>query len=253
MTAGGRLFLIPAPLDFGCATQAPLQDVMPEATLRQAAQLTHWICENAKSTRAYLKRIDALHPLVAPLQQLSLRELPRELHKKGDHQLDFDARPLLQDTLAGHDTGLVSEAGMPAIADPGASVVRAAHALGLQVVPMVGPTSIVLALAASGLNGQSFAFNGYLPQDPAGRALRVRALEKIALTQHQTQVFIEVPFRNAAMLQTLLAALAPSTRLAVSAGISLPSARARSATVAEWRQPGWAPDNRTPAVFAIGN
>ena len=253
MTTPGRLFLIPAPLDFGCDTQAALQDVMPEGTMRQAAQLTHWICENAKTTRAYLKRIGALYPLAAPLQQLSLRELPRVLHKKGDHQLDFDARPLLQDTLAGHDTGLVSEAGMPAIADPGASVVRAAHALGLQVLPMVGPVSIVLALAASGLNGQNFAFVGYLPQEPAGRALRVRELERIALAQRQTQLFIEVPFRNAALLQTLLEVLAPTTRLAVSAGISLPTAHSRSATVAQWRQPGWAPDKRTPTVFAIGN
>ena len=253
MTTPGRLFLIPAPLDFGCDTQAALQDVMPEATLRQAAQLTHWICENAKTTRAYLKRIGALYPLAVPLQQLSLRELPRALHKKGDHQLEFDARPLLQDTVAGHDTGLVSEAGMPAIADPGASVVRAAHALGLQVLPMVGPVSIVLALAASGLNGQNFAFVGYLPQEPAGRALRVRELERIVLAQHQTQLFIEVPFRNSALLQTLLEVLAPTTRLAVSAGISLPTARSRSATVAQWRQPGWAPDKRTPSVFAIGN
>ncbi|MEO6623397.1 MAG: ribosomal RNA small subunit methyltransferase I, partial [Burkholderiaceae bacterium] len=121
MTTPGRLFLIPAPLDFGCDTQAALQEVMPDATLRQAARLTHWICENAKSTRAYLKRVDALRPLAAPIRQLSLRELPRELHKRGDHQTDFDARPLLQDALAGHDVGLVSEAGMPAIADPGAS------------------------------------------------------------------------------------------------------------------------------------
>ena len=253
MTTPGRLFLIPAPLDFGCDTQAALQDVMPEGTMRQAAQLTHWICENAKTTRAYLKRIGALYPLAVPLQQLSLRELPRALHKKGDHQLEFDARPLLQDTVAGHDTGLVSEAGMPAIADPGASVVRAAHALGLQVLPMVGPVSIVLALAASGLNGQNFAFVGYLPQEPAGRALRVRELERIALAQRQTQLFIEVPFRNAALLQTLLEVLAPTTRLAVSAGISLPTAHSRSATVAQWRQPGWAPDKRTPSVFAIGN
>ena len=253
MTTPGRLFLIPAPLDFGCDTQAALQDVMPQGTMRQAAQLTHWICENAKTTRAYLKRIGALYPLEAPIQQLSLRELPRVLHKKGDHQLDFDARPLLQDTVAGHDTGLVSEAGMPAIADPGASVVRAAHALGLQVLPMVGPVSILLALAASGLNGQNFAFVGYLPQEPAGRALRVRELERIVLAQHQTQLFIEVPFRNAALLQTLLEVLAPTTRLAVSAGISLPTARSRSATVAQWRQSGWAPDKRTPTVFAIGN
>ena len=253
MTTPGRLFLIPAPLDFGCDTQADLREVMPDATLRQAARLSYWICENAKSTRAYLKRINTLHPLVTPIQQLSLRELPRELHKKGDHQTDFDARPLLQDALAGHDIGLVSEAGMPAVADPGASVVRAAHVLGISVMPLVGPVSLLLALAASGLNGQSFAFVGYLPQDPSQRALRVRELEKLALRQRQTQLFIEVPFRNAALLQTLLEVLAPSTLLAVGAGITLPSARFRSATVADWRRPGWMPDNRTPAVYAIGN
>ncbi len=253
MTTPGRLFLIPASLDFGCDTQAGLQTVLPDATLRQAARLTHWICENAKSARALLNRVNALHPLAAPIQQMSLRELPRELHKKGEHQIDFDARPLLQDALAGHDVGLVSEAGMPAIADPGASVVRAAHGLGLEVVPMVGPVSLMLALAASGMNGQSFAFAGYLPQDAVQRAQRVRDLERLALMQRQTQLFIEVPFRNAALLQTLLDVLAPSTRLAVSAAVTLPSARTRSATIAEWRKPGWAPDNRTPAVYAIGH
>ena len=253
MSTPGCLFLIPAPLDFGCDTQAALQEVMPDATLRQAARLNYWICENAKSTRAYLKRVNAIHALAAPIQQLNLRELPRELHKKGEHQIDFDARPLLQDALTGHDVGLVSEAGMPAIADPGSSVVRAAHALGLEVVPMVGPVSPMLALATSGLNGQNFAFAGYLPQDAAQRAQRVRELERLALRQHQTQLFIEVPFRNAALLKTLLDVLAPSTRLAVRAGITLPTARSRSATVADWRQPGWSPDNRTPAVYAIGH
>jgi hypothetical protein len=139
------------------------------ADAADASQLSCWICENAKSTRAYLKRIDALHPLSAPLQSQQIQELPREVHKKGDHSGNFDARPLLAAALEGRDMGLVSEAGMPAIADPGSSVVRAAHDLGLEVVPLTGPMSLMLALAASGLNGQSFAFAGYVPQD-AGRA-----------------------------------------------------------------------------------
>ena len=122
------------------------------ATIRAAARLQHWVCENAKTTRAYLKRVDVVTPLAHPLQQMQLQELPREVHKKGDHLGEFDARGLLAPALDGHDVGLVSEAGMPAIADPGASVVRAAHQLGLEVVPLVGPISLMLVLAASGLN-----------------------------------------------------------------------------------------------------
>jgi len=197
----GTLYLVPAPLDFGCETLAPLERVMPEATLAVAATLTHWVCENAKSTRAYLKRIHATHPLRLPLQEMQLQELPHTVHKKGDHQGHFDARPLLQAALRGENIGLVSEAGMPAIADPGSSGVRAAHELGLPVVPLVGPVSLLLALAASGLNGQSFAFVGYLPSTPAERSQRIRELEALALKTGQTQLFIETPYRNAALLQ----------------------------------------------------
>ncbi len=252
MTAPGKLYLVPAPLDFGCATEAPLGDCIPDGTLRVASRLQHWICENARSTRAYLKRVGAVHALACPLQQLVMRELPRAVHKKGDHRGEFDARPLLADATAGHDMGLISEAGMPAIADPGSSVVRAAHALGITVAPLVGPVSLMLSLAASGLNGQDFAFVGYLPQEGTQRAARVRALEKITLASGQTQLFIEVPYRNAALLQTLVQVLAPTTRLAVSAGLTMESGQSRSASVADWRRPGWAPDNKTPAVFAIG-
>jgi 16S rRNA (cytidine1402-2'-O)-methyltransferase len=163
----GKLYLVPAPLDFGCARQAPLTESLPAGTLAVAARLGHWIAENAKTTRAYLKRVEATHPLAQPLQAIAIQELPREVHKKGDHTGGFDARPLLAPAVEGHDIGLVSEAGMPAVADPGSSVVRAAHALGLTVVPLVGPVSLLLALAASGLNGQSFAFVGYLPQQAA--------------------------------------------------------------------------------------
>jgi 16S rRNA (cytidine1402-2'-O)-methyltransferase len=135
----GKLFLVPAPLDFGCDEDIDLQQVMPMGTLSAAASITHWICENAKTTRAYLKRIDACTPLKASIQSQIITELPRQVHKKGDHLGGFDAKPMLTSVLEGEDMGLVSEAGMPAVADPGSSVVRAAHELGIQVVPLVGP------------------------------------------------------------------------------------------------------------------
>jgi 16S rRNA (cytidine1402-2'-O)-methyltransferase len=254
--ATGTLYLVPAPLDFGCDAQTPLQDALPSATLQTAAQLTHWVCENAKSTRAYLKRIDVLYPLAAPLQQQQITELPREVHKKGDHgdkgSAPFDAQPLLAAALAGHDIGLVSEAGMPAVADPGSSVVRAAHDMGIPVVPLVGPVSLLLALAASGLNGQNFAFVGYLPQAGQERTLRIKELEATANKTGQTQLFIETPYRNAALWQALVQTLQPHTRLALASGLTLPSARIQSKPVHQWRQHPTAPDNRTPVVFALG-
>ena len=248
----GRLYLVPAPLDFGCESTAALEDVMPMGTLRIAAQLDHWICENAKSTRAYLKRVDALVPLNTPIQSLQITELPRQVHKKGDHQGDFDAKPLLACALQGHDVGLVSEAGMPAVADPGSSVVRAAHSLGLTVVPLTGPVSLLLALAASGLNGQNFAFFGYLPLDSAERSKRIRELESLAARTGQTQIFIETPYRNAALLQALLQTLQANTRLAVSSGLTLATAQSRSAAVSQWKKQAGGPNNSTPAVYAIG-
>ncbi len=252
MTAPGRLFLVPAPLDFGCDTQAPITDVLPQATLATAAGLTHWICENAKTARACLKRIGETHPLAAPLQQQQIVELPRELHKKGDTGTGHDVRALLQPALDGHDIGLMSEAGMPAVADPGASVVRAAHALGMQVVPLVGPSSLLLALAASGLNGQNFAFVGYLPQDAALRLQRLRELEALALRTGQAQLFIETPYRNAALLAALLQGLQPTTQLAISSGLTLADARTRSAPVRTWKQEARADLGDGPAVFGIG-
>lgn len=248
----GRLYLVPAPLDFGCESTAALEEVMPMGTLKIAAQLNHWICENAKSTRAYLKRVDALVPLNTPIQSQQITELPRQVHKKGDHLGDFDAKPLLACALQGHDVGLVSEAGMPAVADPGSSVVRAAHSLGMTVVPLTGPVSLLLALAASGLNGQNFAFVGYLPQDSAERSKRIRELESLAARTGQTQIFIETPYRNAALLQALLQTLQANTRLAVSSGLTLATAQSRSATVGQWKKQAGGPNNSTPAVYAIG-
>ena len=250
----GRLYLVPTPLDFGCEVDAGLGAALPAQTLAIAAGITHWITENAKSTRAFLKRVGGLHELAAPLQEQQITELPRQVHKKGDHDAGggFDARPLLAAALQGQDIGLVSEAGMPAIADPGSSVVRAAHALGIEVVPLVGPISLMLALAASGLNGQNFAFVGYLPADPAGRAQRIRELEALAQKTGQTQLFIETPYRNAALLQGLLQTLKGTTRLAVACGMTLPVQKVGSALVSDWnkRQPELPLD--LPAVFLIG-
>lgn len=248
----GKLYLVPAPLDFGCDAQAPLQDVMPLGTLQIAARLSCWICENAKSTRAYLKRINDLQPLANPVQMQQIQELPREVHKKGDHAGNFDARPLLALAIEGHDMGLVSEAGMPAIADPGSSVVRAAHDLGLQVVPLTGPMSLMLALAASGLNGQNFAFVGYLPQDAGGRAQRIRELESLALKTGQTQLFIETPYRNAALLQALVQTLQGNTRLALGCGLTLDKGMNRSALASQWKRDKPALPLDLPTVFCIG-
>lgn len=248
----GKLYLVPAPLDFGCETQAPLADVMPLATMTIAAQLPCWICENAKSTRAYLKRIGELMPLSQPVQALLITELPREVHKKGDHTGNFDARPMLAAAMEGRHMGLVSEAGMPAIADPGSSVVRAAHDLGIEVVALTGPMSLMLALASSGLNGQNFAFVGYLPQDAGERSLRIKALEAMALKTGQTQIFIETPYRNAALLQALQQTLQGNTRLAVSCGLTLDNSWSKSATVAKWKQDKPKPPLGLPTVFCIG-
>ena len=249
----GRLFLVPTPLDFGCDAVAPLVEVLPAGTIVAAAGITHWICENAKSARAFLKRVGEVRPLAAPLQQQHIQELPRAVHKKGDHApASFDAKGLLEAALQGHDVGLVSEAGMPAIADPGSSVVRAAHDLGIEVVPLVGPVSLLLALAASGLNGQNFAFVGYLPQDAAARQQRLRELEALALRTGQSQLFIETPYRNVALWQAMLQSLKPATRIAVASALTLPTARCRSAIVSEWKKEGEPVTNDVPAVFALG-
>jgi 16S rRNA (cytidine1402-2'-O)-methyltransferase len=250
--ARGTLWLVPAPLDFGCAVQVPIRDVLPATTIARAASITHWVCENAKTARAFLKRIGEVQPLAAPLQQQAIAELPREVHKKGDHAVAFDASPLLAPALEGHDMGLLSEAGMPAVADPGSSVVRAAHDAGIAVVPLVGPAAVLLALAASGLNGQHFAFTGYLPQEAGARTQRLRELEALALKGGQTQLFIETPYRNAAVWKALCETLQPGTRVAVASGLTLPDARIAAAPVAQWRRREAPVSNDVPAVFALG-
>lgn len=251
----GSLFLVPNTLDFGVDTEgapAPLTDVLPAQVIQIAARLPCWVAENAKTTRAFLKRVDALVPLAQPLQSLQIAELPR-LQKGGKPgaapppQLDA----LLAPALTGQDIGLISEAGLPAIADPGAALVQAAHRVGIKVVPLSGPSSLLLALAASGLNGQSFAFVGYLPVDAAERSVRLRELESISRRLMQTQIFIETPYRNEALLGALLSTLNQQTRLSVSCGLTLPQEWTRSDSVARWRAAPTAMPKDVPAVFSL--
>lgn len=253
----GTLWLVPTPLDFGTldtAGEAPdLREVLPMGTLQAAARLTHWVVENAKTARAFLKRVQAVVPLAQPLQSLQIQELPRAPKgQRGAAPALPDA--LLQPALQGLDVGLMSEAGMPAVADPGAELVRRAHALGLTVVPMVGPSALLLALAASGMNGQSFAFVGYLPVDEAARAARIRELEGLSRRLGQTQLVIETPYRNAALFQALLQHLQPTTQLSVACGLTLATGWNHSALVAQWRagqgRAGQRPPADRPAVFA---
>ena len=250
-TSTGTLYLMPNGLDFGtCEAAADLASRLPLATLRIAARLEHWVCENAKTTRAFLKRVDAVCPLALALQQISIVELPRPPKGRAE-PVAFDAGSLLAPALTGHDVGLLSEAGLPAVADPGSLVVAAAHAAQLRVVALPGASSITLAVAASGLNGQSFAFLGYLPIDAGARAARIRDLEAVSRRERQTQVTIETPYRNATLLAALVAQLQPTTMLSVSIGLTLASETTRSDPVARWRSLPITMPADVPAVFSF--
>jgi 16S rRNA (cytidine1402-2'-O)-methyltransferase len=250
----GQLLLVPNTLDLGTET-VDIRQVLPLGVIQRAAGLGHWVAENARSARAFLKRVHDVVPLCRALQAIDIRELPRP--PKGGavaaSALRAQAvwRELLAPALTGQDIGLISEAGLPAVADPGATLVAAAHALSIDVVPLPGASSLLLALAASGLNGQSFAFVGYLPQEPGARSARLRDLQAQSRRAAQTMLLIETPYRNANVLNALLAALDPDTRLSVSCGLTLSSGWTRSDRIDAWRaKPATLPD-RVPAVFSF--
>ena len=249
----GVLWLVPTPLDHGYpeAERCAIESTLPLSTLQQAAKISHWITENAKSTRGFLKRVHSVYPLPCELQAMHWLELPREIQKKGDHLTQdlSQVRDWLRPALDGHDMGLVSEAGMPAIADPGSSVVRAAHALGIQVRALGGPVSLMLALASSGLNGQAFAFHGYLQLGEA-RIEQIRQLDRAARQTGQTQIVIETPYRNAALLELLVRTLSSDSRLVTASGLSV-SDQVISCKVSEWRK-RTPPTLDGPTVFLWG-
>jgi 16S rRNA (cytidine1402-2'-O)-methyltransferase len=248
-TAPGRLLLVPSPLDLG-GEPVDLPQVLPLGVLQHAAALGHWLAEDARSTRAFLKRVSQHVPLRLPLQAIDIRELPRP-RKGGCADAPVPWREWLAPALAGHDLGLISEAGLPAVADPGAAAVAAAHGMSIPVLALPGASSLLLALAASGLNGQSFAFVGYLPQDTAARLERLKELQSASRRLQQTQLLIETPYRNGAVLNSLLEGLAPQTRLSVSCGLTLPQGWTRSGSVASWRERPQTMPDRVPAVFAF--
>ncbi len=255
-TEGGRLLLVPNTLDLGCvpdgALPPDLRDVLPMSVLQAASRLRHWAAENAKTTRAFLKRVDAVVPLETPLQQHDIQVLPKPAKGGGGRDAPDNTawRALLAPALAGHDMGLMSEAGLPGVADPGAALILAAHQAGVAVVPMSGPSALVLALAGSGLNGQSFAFVGDLPTDGGQRTQRIRELEQWSRRHRQTQLAIETPYRNMALAQALTNDLQPETLLSISCGLTLTHGWTRTHAVARWRQLGVHLPDHIPAVFA---
>lgn len=231
----GRLYLIPVPLG-----PSPLLGSLPEPVLARARGLKHFVAENAKTGRAFLKAL----PCDSPLQQITIREL-------NEHTPANVLPELLSPALSGSDLGLISEAGCPAVADPGSALVALAHREGVQVIPMVGPCSLVLALMASGLSGQSFAFHGYLPSEAQEREKRLRELEKESRQQQRTQIFIETPYRNRQMLAALVQTCAPSTRVCVATDLSLDEEQITTRTVSEWRRQQHPEISRRPTVFLL--
>lgn len=215
----GTLYLIPVPL----GPVAP-ETCLPPDTLAAARRLDRFVVERAKTARAHLKAMG--HPL--PLQSIAMQEL-------NEHTPASAIADLLAPLVAGHDLGLLSEAGCPAVADPGANLVRAAHAAGIAVVPLVGPSSILLALMASGLGGQRFAFHGYLPAKEPERSRSIQALEKAARRDQATQLFIETPYRAAALLDALAATLSPAMLVSVGADLGLPGQFIRAQRAQDWR------------------
>ncbi len=231
----GRLWLIPTPL----GEAADPRRCLPPDTVAIASRLHYFIAENARTARAFLKHLD----LDRPIQQIEIREL-------SEHTPAAELPALLAPILAGQDAGLISEAGCPAVADPGAALVALAHHHRVPVHPLIGPSAILLALMASGMSGQSFAFVGYLPQQPEARLQAVRTLEQRSARSGETILMIETPYRNQAIFETLLSGLSGDCRLMVASSLSLPDQLIRTDRVAAWRN---SPVQlaRVPTVFGL--
>jgi 16S rRNA (cytidine1402-2'-O)-methyltransferase len=232
-TAPGTLHLIPV----GLSDQS-IDTWLPMAAARQAGQLMHYIAENAKTARAFLKHVDLDHPI----QEVDIQTLT----SKTD---DSTIRRWLSPLSSGQSVGLVSEAGCPAVADPGARVVAVAHAIGAAVKPWVGPSSIILGLMASGLDGQRFAFHGYAPIKPDERAKQIKQWEQLSKRLSQTQILIETPYRNVALFEGLLQTLAPNTRLCLARDLTGAKEWVRTLTIAQWKQAAKPDLDHLPTLF----
>lgn len=231
----GTLYLIPVPLGPG----EPL-DSLPAGVLTTLRPLQHFVVEQAKTARAFLKAAGT----DAPLQSLQLSEL-------NEHTPDSALDALLAPLRDGHDVGLLSEAGCPAVADPGASLVARAQRENIRVVPLIGPSSLLLSLMASGLDGQRFAFHGYLPAKEGERHQALRDLETESRKKRQTQLFIETPYRNRAMFDAILRTCQPGTRLCIATDLTLPGESVRTLSIQQWKKQTPPEIERRPTVFLL--
>ncbi len=232
------LYLIPCPIS---DETAPFE-VMPQANLDVINSLDYFIVENLRSARRFLSKA-GIARAIDELQFVELNE-----HTQAGAEVERMVEPLLR----GRSAGVISEAGVPAVADPGQLVVEQCHRHGIRVVPLVGPSSILMAVMASGLSGQSFAFNGYLPVKEPDRSRAIKRLELRAQSERQSQLFIEAPYRNAAIFSQILKTCSPQTRLCVACDITAPTEYIRTASVAEWRKLPVPDIQKRPAIFIIG-
>ncbi len=230
----GTLYLIPNLLG-----ESDVNKVLPSYNAQIIAKIKHFVVEDIRTTRRFLKKTDR----TIDIDSLTFYELNQHTDLRG---IEAYLAPL----LAGEDVGVISEAGCPAVADPGAAIVALAQQRDIKVVPLVGPSSILLALMASGFNGQSFAFEGYLPIDNAKRTKRLKTLESRIYAENQTQIFIETPYRNNKIVQDMIAACRPTTRLCIAADITTDSEYIKTQTLAAWRKS--CPDlNKRPTIFLL--
>ena len=220
MTNKGKLYLIPSPL----GDNQP-SEVLPEMVFETIGRIRTYVVEEVRTARRFLSRAG----LKGKIDTL-------EFHELNEHTSSEQIEGYLWLFERGEDIGLISEAGLPAVADPGAQLVALCHKRGIEVVPLVGPSSLMLALMASGLNGQSFAFCGYIPAKSDERKSRLKVLEKVSSQLNQTQIIIETPYRNDSLLADILAVCNPSTRLCIAADITLPTAYIRTASIGDWKK-----------------
>jgi 16S rRNA (cytidine1402-2'-O)-methyltransferase len=232
-----KVYLIPNLL----GNEASTSFSFPEENKELIQNIRHFAVENLKDTRRFLVRM-GLKPIIDESSFYSLNK----------HSTSEDLTPILQALREGHDVGIISDAGCPGIADPGALLVAAAHQNQFAVVPLIGPSSILMALIASGFSGQSFAFNGYLSREQAIRSKELRQLETKVLQQGQTQIFMETPYRNGALFSDLIQQLAPNTLLCIATNISLPTEFIRTQAVKDWKKFNPQKLHKQPSVFLIG-
>ena len=229
------LYLIPVTLG-----ETSVNQVLPTYNHDVIMGIRHFIVENIRSARRFLRQVDRQFPID-----------DSTFYEMGKHADEHLFSQYLQPLRDGKPMGVISEAGCPAVADPGADIVAIAQRQNLRVIPLVGPSSRIMAVMASGLNGQSFAFNGYLPVDDADRARKLKALESRAWNEHQTQLFIETPYRNQKMFQALLQSLRPQTRMCIAAGITTADEYIHTHTIAEWKKKQLPDLSKVPAIFLI--